>query len=137
MTHTYLPDPRNENVLIWVNGVLRPRSEASVSVLDSGFMLGDGVWESLRVDDGKAGFLDAHLDRLSEGLAALDIRLHMDRDAVKGAIAETLAANALRDDVHIRLMVTRGVRFLMKLRKWTWKDRNRVWLYHSPSLKIS
>jgi branched-chain amino acid aminotransferase len=110
VTHEYRPDPRNDTARVWIDGALVARAEAKVSVLDSGFMLGDGVWESFRVHGGCASFLDAHLDRLEEGLAALDIDLGMSREALVAAIAETLSANGFVDDVHVRLMVTRGVR---------------------------
>ncbi|NRF67404.1 aminotransferase class IV [Aquincola sp. S2] len=103
-------DPRNASIRIWVNGELKPRAEAVVSVFDSGFVLGDGVWEGLRVVGGHPVFLDAHLDRLDEGAKALMIDIGLDRAALKRALYDTLAANAMRDGVHIRLMVTRGVK---------------------------
>lgn len=105
-------DPRNEDIRIWINGALHPRAQATVSVFDSGFVLGDGVWEGLRVVEGQPAFLDAHLDRLYEGAKAIMLDLGMDRAAVEAAIRETLAANGMQDasGVHIRLMVTRGVK---------------------------
>src|SRR5919202_3645 len=87
-TQSFVADPRNERVLVYVDGALVPRDEAKVSVFDSGFVLGDGVWEGFRLVNGRIAFLDAHLDRLYEGARA----------------------NDLRDGVHVRLMVTRGLR---------------------------
>lgn len=109
-THETAPDARNEHILIWVNGELKPRAEATVSVFDSGFVLGDGVWEGIRVYAGQPVFLDQHLDRLFQGAAALMIDVGMTREQIGAAIAETLRANDMRDGVHIRLMVTRGVK---------------------------
>jgi len=103
-------DPRNASVLINVNGELKPRSEAVVSVFDSGFMLGDGVWEGLRVHDGKLSFLDRHLDRLFEGAKAIAMDIGLTREQLTQRLYETLDAQDMRDGVHVRLMVTRGVR---------------------------
>lgn len=110
--HTYLADPRNEAVKVWINGTLKPRAEATVSVLDSGFVLGDGVWEGLRVHHGHIAFLDRHLDRLYEGAKTLDFEIGLSRDELTTAIRDTLAANGMLtgEGVHIRLMVTRGVK---------------------------
>jgi branched-chain amino acid aminotransferase len=104
-------DPRNADIRIWINGELKPREQAVVSVFDSGFVLGDGVWEGLRVVGGQPLFLDAHLDRLYEGAKALMLDVGLGRIELTRAIFDTLAANDMRGDgVHIRLMVTRGVR---------------------------
>jgi branched-chain amino acid aminotransferase len=103
-------DPRNATILINVNGELKPRAEAVVSVFDSGFMLGDGVWEGLRVHRGRIAFLDRHLDRLFEGARALAMDLGISRDAMAKRLLDTLDANRMEEGVHIRLMVTRGVR---------------------------
>jgi branched-chain amino acid aminotransferase len=103
-------DPRNASILINVNGELKPRAEAVVSVFDSGFMLGDGVWEGLRVDKGRIGFLDRHLNRLFEGAKAIAMTLDLDREALTRRLYQTLDANGMEEGVHIRLMVTRGVR---------------------------
>jgi branched-chain amino acid aminotransferase len=109
-SHDFVDDPRNADIRIWINGQLKPRAEAMVSVFDAGFVLGDGVWEGLRVVDGHPVFLDAHLDRLCEGARALLLDIGMDRAALSRALYETLAANGMRDGVHIRLMVTRGLK---------------------------
>lgn len=109
-THSYVPDDRNASVLFNLNGDIVPRDKAVVNVFDSGFMLGDGVWEGLRVHNGQVAFWDDHYDRLLEGLAALKIDLGISRDALTARILDTLAANSMTDHVHIRLMVTRGLR---------------------------
>jgi branched-chain amino acid aminotransferase len=108
-THDYLDDPRNAEILISVNGELVPRARAVVSVFDAGFVLGDGVWEGLRVADGHPAFLDQHLDRLWEGAAAIMLDIGLTRDELTARLYATLAANDMTGDgVHIRLMVTRG-----------------------------
>jgi branched-chain amino acid aminotransferase len=107
-THDALEDPRNAVVLIYVNGELVPRAEAKVSVFDSGFMLGDGVWEGLRLHNGKFAFMAEHLDRLLEGAKAIDLDIGMDQAALAGALQRTVAANGMSSGVHVRLMVTRG-----------------------------
>jgi branched-chain amino acid aminotransferase len=107
-THDFLEDPRNADVLIYVNGSLRPRAQAVVSVFDAGFVLGDGVWEGLRVTSGHPAFLEQHLDRLFEGASALVLDIGLTRAQLTAAIYETLRANDMVDGVHIRLMVTRG-----------------------------
>jgi branched-chain amino acid aminotransferase len=107
-THQSEEDARNEDILIYVNGALKPRAQATVSVYDSGFMLGDGVWEGLRLYDGCWAFLDEHLDRLFGAAKAIDLDIGMDRDGVRAALLETQAANGMVTDAHARLMVTRG-----------------------------
>ena len=109
-THEYIDDPRNEQILININGELYPRAEAKVSVFDSGFILGDGVWEGLRLHRGTLVFIDAHLKRLWEGATALDMQLPLTQQELKTRIEETCRANNMTDGVHIRLMVTRGVK---------------------------
>jgi branched-chain amino acid aminotransferase len=108
--HDFHDDARNQNILIWVNGELKPRAEARVSVFDSGFVLGDGVWEGFRIVAGHPVFLDSHLDRLFEGAKAIALDIGMDRRLLSKAIYKTLQANAMKDDVHVRLMVTRGIK---------------------------
>ncbi|MBX9452443.1 MAG: aminotransferase class IV [Mesorhizobium sp.] len=106
----YVSDPRNKDVLIYVNGDLVPREKAVVSVFDSGFVLGDGVWEGLRVKNGRIIQLDAHLDRLFEGAGSIALDVGHDREALKTAIQNTLDANSMGDGVHIRLMLSRGMK---------------------------
>ena len=109
-THQAAEDTRNENIQIYLNGVLVPKERALVSVYDSGFMLGDGVWEGLRLYNGAWAFLDEHLDRLFEAAKAVDIDIGMNRVDVVGALLDTQAANDMHTDAHARLMVTRGVK---------------------------
>ena len=109
-THDYVDDPRNAAIQISVNGKLHPRAEARVSVFDSGFILGDGVWEGLRVHDGGLPFLDLHLDRLYEGAKTIDMDIGLSRAELTQRLLDTLRANKMREGVHIRLMVTRGLK---------------------------
>lgn len=106
----YLVDPRNDRVLVYVNGDFVPRDEARVSIFDSGFVLGDGIWEGLRLARGRIVSLDAHLDRLYDGATSIALDIGLDRAALAEALHDTLAKNAMTDGVHIRLMVTRGVK---------------------------
>jgi branched-chain amino acid aminotransferase len=106
--HDFADDPRNGEVLIHVNGALVPRADAVVSVFDAGFVLGDGVWEGLRVHAGQPAFLDQHLDRLWEGATAIALDIGLTRQEMAERVHETLRANAMTDGVHVRLMVTRG-----------------------------
>ena len=105
-----LPDPRNADILIHVGGELKPRADAKVSVFDSSVQGGDAVWEGLRVYDGRIADLDAHLDRLFDSAHAMAFAEVPTRDEVKGAVFETLQANGMRDGVHIRLTLTRGMK---------------------------
>ena len=111
-SHDAASDPRNAEILISVNGELVPREKAAVSVFDSGFVLGDGVWEGLRVHHGRIAFLDRHLDRLWEGAKTLDFEIGPTREALTARLYDTLKANGMAeaDGVHIRLMVTRGMK---------------------------
>src|SRR5213083_2049656 len=109
-THDFENDARNERILIWVNGELVPRERAVVSVFDAGFVLGDGVWEGLRVRAGHPAFLERHLDRLFEGAKAIMLDVGRGRRELTEAIYATLGANEMVDGVHVRLMVTRGVK---------------------------
>ena len=109
-SHAYVADARNETVFFNVNGELKRRADAVVNVFDSGFMLGDGVWEGLRVHNGRVAFLGDHMARLWEGAKALDIDIGVTKEALIARINETLKANDMREHVHIRLMVTRGLR---------------------------
>ncbi|MDA7425405.1 aminotransferase class IV [Thalassococcus lentus] len=107
-THDALEDPRNAEILIYVNGALVPRDEAKVSVYDSGFMLGDGMWEGLRLYDGVWAYFDEHMDRFFEACKAVSLDVGMDRSGILDALEKTRAANNMHADVHCRLMVTRG-----------------------------
>lgn len=105
----YAADPRNAEALVFVNGELFPRGEAKVSVFDAGFTMGDGVWEGIRLHRGRLLFLESHLDRLFAGARAIGL-MGLDRGGIEAALHATLAANAMTDGVHVRLMVTRGVK---------------------------
>lgn len=114
-THSFTHDPRNEKILIDINGALYPRGEAKVSVFDSGFVLGDGVWEGLRVHPGPHGkgviaFLDRHLRRLWEGAKTLDFDMGLSKVDLTRRLYACLDANNAHEGVHIRLMVSRGVK---------------------------
>jgi branched-chain amino acid aminotransferase len=104
----YVDDPRNDSVLVYVDGNLVPRNEAVVSVFDSGFVLGDGVWEGLRLVNGRLVALDQHMDRLYQGASAIALDIGMPREALVATIRDTLERNGMKDGVHVRLMVTRG-----------------------------
>lgn len=109
-THQAEEDARNEAILIWLDGRLLPRAQALVSVYDSGFMLGDGVWEGLRLYNGRWAFLDEHLARLFEAAKAIDLDIRLSPAQMAAALEETRAANGMQTDAHARLMVTRGVK---------------------------
>ena len=110
-THSYVADPRNDTVIIDVNGEHFARHEAKVSVFDSGFMLGDGVWEGLRLHNGRIAFLDQHLERLYRGAKAIAMDIGLTKSELTQRLHSVLDANGMtRDGVHIRLMVTRGIR---------------------------
>lgn len=108
--HDYTDDPRNASILVSVNGALKPRDAASVSVFDSGYILGDGVWEGLRVSDGGIAFLPDHLKRLYGGAKTIDMDIGLSPDQLTKRLFDCLKANAMSDGVHIRLMVTRGIK---------------------------
>jgi len=109
-THEFAADPRNDSILISINGELVPRADARISVFDSGFILGDGVWEGLRLHNGGIAFLDQHLERLYEGARAIDMDIGLTPDELTRRLFDCLDGNAMTSDVHIRLMVTRGVK---------------------------
>lgn len=107
-THQYLQDERNASIMININGELFPRAEAKISVFDSGFILGDGVWEGIRLHHGRLAFIDQHMRRLYAGAKALDMDIGLTPEQLSARIMETCKANDMHDGVHIRLMVTRG-----------------------------
>jgi branched-chain amino acid aminotransferase len=106
----YVEDPRNNDVLVYLNGDFVPRHAAHISIFDSGFVLGDGVWEGLRLVNGRLISLEDHLDRLFEGAASIALPIALGRDGIRQAVFDTLARNGMQDGVHMRLMVTRGVK---------------------------
>jgi len=109
-THDYHNDPRNDNILIYINGEYFQRSEAKVSVLDSGYLLGDGVWEGIRLHKGHLVHLDGHLDRLYSGAETLAMDIGLSKVEVKQALETTILKNGMKSDVHIRLIVSRGIK---------------------------
>jgi branched-chain amino acid aminotransferase len=109
-THNAIADERNDKVLIYVNGDLVPRDQASISVFDSGYLIGDGIWEALRLHEGVLVFLDEHLDRLWQAAATVGMDLKMSREDLTAALWRTLDANDMHDNVHVRFMVTRGIK---------------------------
>lgn len=109
-THDFVEDPRNANVLIYVNGELVRRSEAKISVFDSGFLLGDGFWESFRIHNGQLVFFDLHMRRLFENAKALAIDLPWGGEEIRRALMATVEANRLDDSAHLRLIITRGIK---------------------------
>ncbi|BDX06580.1 aminotransferase class IV [Planctobacterium marinum] len=109
-THEYVDDPRNADILININGELVPREQAKISVFDSGFILGDGVWEGIRLHHGRLAFIEQHMRRLFDGFKALDMEPGISKQALIDRIQQTCIANNMHDGVHIRLMVTRGIK---------------------------
>ncbi len=109
-THNAVADARNENVLIYINGELFPRNEAKISVFDSGYLVGDGVWEALRLHEGVLVFLDEHLDRLWQGAATIGMNVGMSREELTAVLWQTIHANEMHDNVHVRFMLTRGIK---------------------------
>ncbi len=109
-THNAIADERNDKVLIYVDGDLLPRDQAKISVFDSGYLIGDGIWEALRLHQGVLVFLDEHLDRLWQAAATVGMDLKMSREDLTAALWRTLDANDMRDNVHVRFMVTRGTK---------------------------
>ena len=109
-THEYIQDPRNEDILIYINGEILARPEARISVFDSGFLLGDGVWEGIRFHNDQLVFCDEHIDRLYTGAAAIGMDIGMPKNDLVSKIHETLVANDMHSDIHLRLIVSRGLK---------------------------
>jgi len=107
-THDAADDPRNDDLLIWVDGALMHKDEAKISVYDSGFMLGDGMWEGMRLYDGEWAFFDEHMDRLFNALKAVSLDPGKTPDEIHALLMETAKANGMTSDAHCRLMITRG-----------------------------
>ena len=101
-------DKRNQNIKIYINGLFYDRDDAKISVFDSGFLLGDGIWEGIRLVNNTWVFLDEHLDRLFEGCKAIDIKINLSKGEIKAALLETQKINNMSDSAHARLMITRG-----------------------------
>ena len=109
-THNYIEDQRNEDIVIYINGEFFPRNEAKISVFDSGFLLGDGAWEGIRLHNGKLCFIEEHIDRLFHGAGKLKIEIGKSKEELISLIYETVHKNAMDTDVHIRLIVSRGLK---------------------------
>ena len=107
-SHSFIYDPKNENIFININGDLYPRSEAKISVFDSGFLLGDGVWEGIRLHQSKLMFIDEHLDRLFESAAGISLNIPYSKKNIIDEINKVLSKNSMTDHVHIRLVISRG-----------------------------
>ena len=108
MPNNNIIDERNNNIKIYINGSFYLRDDAKISVFDSGFLLGDGIWEGIRLVKNEWLFIDEHIDRLFEGCLAIDITLDLSRDEIKEAILETQKINNMTDSAHARVMITRG-----------------------------
>jgi branched-chain amino acid aminotransferase len=132
-------DPRNADLLIFVNGALVPRAEAKVSIFDAGFVLGDGVWEGLRLHKGRLLFLETHLERLYAGLAAIELDIGLTPEALTAEIDRTLAANRMEHGAHLRLMVTRGEKAAANQDPRNWLGKPTIVItaeYKEPSPEI-
>ena len=132
-------DPRNADLLIYVNGALVPRAEAKVSIFDAGFVLGDGVWEGLRLHKGRLLFLETHLERLYAGLATIELDIGLTREALTAEIERTLAANRMEHGAHLRLMVTRGEKAAANQDPRNWLGKPTIVItaeYKEPSPEI-
>ncbi|WP_422105045.1 aminotransferase class IV [Winogradskyella sp.] len=109
-THNAVEDSRNNDILIAINDELFPRSEAKISVFDSGYLVGDGVWEALRLHHGVLVFLEDHLERLWQSAKTVGMNLPFTKDELTAKVWNTLKANQMNDGVHVRIMVTRGIK---------------------------
>jgi len=109
-THNAESDERNEHILISINGELFSRNEAKISVFDSGYLVGDGIWEALRLHHDKLVFLDLHLQRMWQAATTVGMELPFTKDELTDSIWKTINANDMHDNVHVRIMVTRGIK---------------------------
>ena len=109
-THDYEIDSRNDNIQIYINGQFFPRADAKVSVMDSGYLLGDGVWEGIRLYNNHLIHLEKHLERLYEGAETIQMDIGISKSEMKSAVEKTLKKNEMISDVHIRLIVSRGIK---------------------------
>ena len=107
-SHSYIANPKNENVFININGKLFHRSEAKISVFDSGFLLGDGIWEGIRLNQSKLMFIEDHLDRLFKSAEGISLKITLSKDEIINEIDKVLIKNSMKDNVHIRLIISRG-----------------------------
>jgi branched-chain amino acid aminotransferase len=107
-THNAVEDPRNKDIKIFINGELLPRTEAKISVFDSGYLVGDGIWEAFRIHNGKMIFVDQHLDRLWQSAKVIGMKLPFSKEELIEMVQKTIDANTMYDHIHARVMVTRG-----------------------------
>ncbi|HXA38417.1 MAG TPA: aminotransferase class IV [Phenylobacterium sp.] len=136
----FAADPRNADLLIYVNGALVPRAEAKVSIFDAGFVLGDGVWEGLRLHKGRLLFLETHLDRLYWGLEKIGLDIGLGREALIAEIRKALDANRMTHGAHLRLMVTRGEKAAANQDPRNWLGKPTVVItaeYKEPAAQIA
>jgi len=110
VTHNALEDSRNDDILVYINGDLFSRNAAKISVFDSGYLVGDGIWEAIRLHDDILVFIDDHLERMWSAAATIGMDLKMSKEELKKKIHKTLIANDMHDNVHVRIMVTRGIK---------------------------
>ena len=109
-THDYINDKRNEDILIYINGEFFHRSKAKISVFDSGFLLGDGVWEGIRLHKNRLIHFNNHINRLFEGAKSIAMDIHLNKKEIKAVVLKTLKKNNMKSDTHIRLIVSRGLK---------------------------
>ena len=109
-THDYINDKRNEDIYIYINGEFFHRSEAKISVFDSGFLLGDGVWEGIRLHNNRLIHFNNHIDRLYDGASSIAMEIHLTKKEIKAAVLKTLKKNNMISNTHIRLIVSRGLK---------------------------
>ena len=109
-THRYVADARNKQIMIYINGKIVPRKDASISVFDSGFLLGDGVWEGIRLYNGNFCFIEEHIQRLFYGAKQLKIHIGKSKKELIALLYKTIEANQMNSDIHVRLIISRGIK---------------------------
>ena len=109
-SHDFVEDKRNKNIKIYINGKFYKRKDAKISVFDSSTMLGDGIWDSLRYHNNNFIFLKEHLDRLYKDAKLIDLKIHLSRKEVSEALTKTIKINKMKTDVHLRIIVSRGIK---------------------------
>ena len=107
-SHSYINNPLNENIFININGELFKREEAKISVFDSGFLLGDGVWEGIRLHKSNLVFIDEHISRIFSSAKGISLNIPFSKQRIIDEINKVLIKNKMNDDVHIRLVISRG-----------------------------
>ena len=107
-SHSYISNPKNSDIFININGNLLHRDEAKISVFDSGFLLGDGVWEGIRLHKSKLVFIEDHLERLFASAEGISLKIPFTKKEIISQINKSLSINEMKDDIHIRLIISRG-----------------------------